>query len=609
MPDELEGSTNAEQESGDAQTDLAEDSEDSKADASELFKCWQAPDRDSPAGSTIDSTFSIELKTEDEGNNTLKILLQMDGLNAYDDATVESVTGKSINRARRWAKFFASMGIMYRDGQVSYLTDWGKFLAEAPDAERKAFRLTIARMALRILGKYQLKNPADDQKNRYPADCDVFPYWCIWKAADELDGRIHWDEVNRELMHVLKMADLPAAIDRIRRARLNPAYDPASGGTAEFPLGPRCHDEHDPPQGKTADGQVRDHYMTPWLKKAGFGGLLLVQPGSSGNGYWSVPQDFRSEIHQSVLFAPEYRYFSNSKDWLAYYGSIPEMENAAGDDTDLADDDSIWAQAKALVDQGSLAILLTGPPGTSKTWYARRLALKFAGANARVRLIQFHPSFSYDDFIEGYVPTSTLSNAPSMALFQIVPKTFLAFCDLARTRPQEQFVFVIDEINRGDVSRIFGELLTYIERDYRGKAFTLSYSGRDTSIPANVLLLGTMNPFDRSITELDDALERRFDRIALEPNTSLLAALLKKGGLSGMSIEKVIAFFKRANELMPHGLGHAIFIGVTNEAALLKLWNHNLHFVFQKAFRFESEKYEEIKAAYQLLVTDGKLLR
>ena len=182
-----------------------------------------------------------------------------------------------------------------------------------------------------------------------------------------------------------------------------------------------------------------------------------------------------------------------------------------------------------------------------------------------------------------------------MALFQIVPKIFMSLCDRARSSPSQQFALVIDEINRGDVSRIFGELLTYLEPDYRGRTFTLAYSGQETMIPSNVLILGTMNPYDRSITDLDDALERRFDRIALNPSLEILKELMKKANTPGPLVEKVIGFFKRANELIPHGLGHAFFINVRSESDLVRIWNHNLRFVFDKTFRFDPEKFQEIR--------------
>ena len=170
------------------------------------------------------------------------------------------------------------------------------------------------------------------------------------------------------------------------------------------------------------------------------------------------------------------------------------------------------------------------------------------------------------------------------------------------------FVVVVDEINRGDVSRIFGELVTYLEPDYRDAPFTLAYSGKRISIPKNVVVIGTMNPYDRSITEMDDALERRFQRVLLSPSTDILVTLLKKAGADGGTIGKIVTFFQTANELAPHGFGHAYFVGVRGENDLVRLWNHTLKFVFEKMFRFDTDKAAEIRNAFAATVTDAGTL-
>ncbi len=117
-----------------------------------------------------------------------------------------------------------------------------------------------------------------------------------------------------------------------------------------------------------------------------------------------------------------------------------------------------------------------------------------------------------------------------------------------------------------------------------------------------------MNPYDRSITELDDALDRRFDRIALNPDVNILRSLLISAKAEGALIEKAILFFQRANENSPHGLGHAFFKGIRNEGDLVRLWNHNLKFVFEKMFRFDMDKYQDMKTAFAAMLSDASTL-
>ena len=247
-------------------------------------------------------------------------------------------------------------------------------------------------------------------------------------------------------------------------------------------------------------------------------------------------------------------------------------------------------------------ILYCGPPGTSKTWYASRIAIKLAHRKSKcIKQIQFHPSYSYDDFVEGYVPAGKTS-PDCDSLFEVVDKIFLKAAKQARGDPSDTYVIVIDEFSRGDPSRIFGELLTYIEKDYREKKFILPYSGKSQAIPKNVVILGTMNPYDKSVSDLDAAMERRFEIISLEPNIEILKKLVTEAGMSPELMGKVIDFFVNANKKCPHGFGHTYFLGIKDDQDLIRLWNHKLRFTFEKMFRFEPHVYDDLKSAFAKIV-------
>ena len=154
-------------------------------------------------------------------------------------------------------------------------------------------------------------------------------------------------------------------------------------------------------------------------------------------------------------------------------------------------------------------IILQGPPGTGKTFIAKRLAYGSMGEKdkGRLEMVQFHQSYSYEDFIQGYRPVSG-------GQFDRKDGVFLRFCERARKMPEKDFFFVIDEINRGNLSKIFGELMMLIEADKRGEGhrvqLTYSNKGEHFSIPKNVHIIGTMNTADRSLAMVDYALRRRF---------------------------------------------------------------------------------------------------
>ena len=159
-------------------------------------------------------------------------------------------------------------------------------------------------------------------------------------------------------------------------------------------------------------------------------------------------------------------------------------------------------------------LILQGPPGTGKTFIARRIAWCLIGREDSdpIEMVQFHQSYAYEDFVEGFRPTKGGG-------FDLKPGVFRRFCERARANPAIPHVFIIDEINRGNLSRIFGELLMLIEADKRSEdyAVTLPYSDTRFHVPANVHLLGMMNTADRSLALVDYALRRRFAFETLEP--------------------------------------------------------------------------------------------
>jgi 5-methylcytosine-specific restriction protein B len=213
--------------------------------------------------------------------------------------------------------------------------------------------------------------------------------------------------------------------------------------------------------------------------------------------------------------------------------SLPQLAEDTGfDEAELAR----WVRA---IERKGQAILY-GPPGTGKTFVAEKLAQHLiGGGDGFFDLVQFHPAYAYEDFVQGIRPQSQGDHLS----YPVVPGRFLDFCAEASQRAG-RCVLIIDEINRANLSRVFGELMYLLE--YRERAIPLAAGGQPFQIPANVRLIGTMNTADRSIALVDHALRRRFAFLALYPNYDLLRRYHQRRQ-TGFPVEGLIAVLQRLN--------------------------------------------------------------
>lgn len=221
------------------------------------------------------------------------------------------------------------------------------------------------------------------------------------------------------------------------------------------------------------------------------------------------------------------------------------------------DEDSYYTLVELIREKKN--VILQGAPGVGKTFAAKRLAYSMIGSKNqdRVMMVQFHQSYSYEDFIEGLRPSKTGMN------FDIKRGAFLDFCDNARDDLENEYFFIIDEINRGNLSKIFGELFMLIENDKRGNELQLLYSGDKFSVPKNVYIIGMMNTADRSLALLDYALRRRFAFYEMRPGFNKEGFKAYRDSLNNPKFNKLIQCVERLNERIKedNSLGEGFCIG------------------------------------------------
>lgn len=202
-------------------------------------------------------------------------------------------------------------------------------------------------------------------------------------------------------------------------------------------------------------------------------------------------------------------------------------------------------------------VILQGAPGVGKTYAAKRLAYSIMGVKdkERVMMIQFHQSYSYEDFIMGF--------RPSESGFELKKSVFYNFCKKAELDSDNHYFFIIDEINRGNLSKIFGELFMLIENDKRGVEVQLLYSDEKFSVPDNIYIIGMMNTADRSLAMLDYAMRRRFAFYEMKPGFDSIGFNEYRNELSDSKFDNLISCVENLNSVitMDESLGDGFCIG------------------------------------------------
>lgn len=484
-----------------------------------------------PSGGRDTTEFPLfEIYVGDDVRKHLDAFCRLEGVAWGDYAEQQRVAGLDIEpqRYRSYRKMYQNMGLIYREDGRIRLSRFGRALCGLrPKLETyrdQAYR-KISRRAVEILSRYQLLNPTESQKDELQEDCDVLPCICIWKAMLELDNKLHYEEMNRVMLRIMKMDELDETIAKIRTARNNILpYSEQDEQTLIQYLGEEVHSNQ--PSARIAY----------WFSFVGWGGLL-IERSSDSEGFRNLVIDMTPIMREAVAKPPSFFRTDDEEEWFLYYIGDSERSIVSWqEETSLSD--AVYADWERDIERKG-QVIFYGPPGTGKTYIAEKFALGLIeGGDGFTESLQFHPSYAYEDFVEGIRPEV---DDEGRLTYPLVPGRFLEFCERASART-DRCVLVIDEINRADLSRVFGELMYLLE--YRNKEIPLA-NGKMFHIPDNVRIVGTMNTADRSIALVDHALRRRFAFIALYPDYDILR---KYHEGTDFPVEELVTILKSLNQ-------------------------------------------------------------
>ncbi|MDT7846305.1 McrB family protein [Streptomyces justiciae] len=486
-------------------------------------------------------------------------------------------------RFRTYMTLFRGIGLLYEEKGILQSTALGESLLLLLNEQYQriddfgqqvylAYRSQLAHMVAPALARYQLANPLT--RDTYPPETDIRPLLAIWRIMRKLDNKLHWEELGRCVTTCLKESDIEPAIEKIAEARKRVDYNPNNPDVMENILGPRRPDK----------GSNQSDRLDTWFSRAAFKNLFL-EYRDRPDGYRHLESEFIPLLDEIIDTSPPPNHFTDRGDYVRWLGEAPNRPSLIQTDSDDQLKNLIVAKCRRY--GGRQIVALVGPAGTGKTRVAQNVAMTLADGDAtRILTVQFHAAFTYEEFVGGL--------APKNGGFEPSPGALVQINDAALASPDKTHVLIIDELSRADVANVLGELLTYIE--YRNRPFLVPGLDKRVSIAPNLIIIATMNPTDRSVVNMDDALVRRLRQIEIPRSRDALDAILHEAGMANDLRRHVIQWFDSLPENAP--FGHGLFVGMRDERDLHDLWHESLRYFLRRGGITTHPNPEEIENGY-----------
>lgn len=479
---------------------------------------WPSGIRDTTEFPTVSISVDVSLREH------LQAFCSLDGIgwNAYDMQGEVGGLTTADSRLRTYRKMYERLGLIYKDEDKIRLSRLGigiRDLQHNMDAAKEQLLHNLLVSAVDVLARYQLRNPIDGPN--LPTECDVQPYLCIWKAMRELDNKLNYEEMNRVILRITSMSQLDIATAKIRDARsLHGTYREISPGDLDTILGEQVHT--DQPTARIA----------PWFSFAGWGGLIIEQQLDE-DGYRRLTPASLNVIDAKLANPPAFYNAVDQDDWLRYYigGECVEPPALAGQG---AEHNVLTPPDESQRIPGGTNILLYGVPGSGKS---RTIEHEYCGDGVAVDRLVFHPDYTNADFIGQILP---IVDEGKQVTYEFSAGPFTAIIRDAYCHPNDKYILVIEEINRGNAPAIFGEVFQLLDRLVEDKtvdgvlypAGTSEYGvthrymakhiygdpRHKVRIPSNLSIIGTMNTSDQNVFTLDTAFQRRWRMRLIENN-------------------------------------------------------------------------------------------